>query len=139
MSGGTELRRILAAPGCAIAAGAYDPAAAKLVELAGLPVVYVSGSGSSTAVGGFPDVGLLTFSEMLDNARHVINATSTPTLCDVDTGAVTHLTPHDEPAEYVTPVFRGDELVWVPGLGIDCRYRVSGKHAGWVPEWRVTC
>src|SRR5262249_57846145 len=43
-------------------------------------------SGSSTGVGGFPDVGLLTFSELLDNARHVINATSLPTLCDVDTG-----------------------------------------------------
>jgi methylisocitrate lyase len=86
VSAGSELRRILAEPGCAIAAGAYDPAVAKLVELAGLPVVYVSGSGSSTAVAGFPDVGLLTFSEMLDNARHVVNATSTPTLCDVDTG-----------------------------------------------------
>jgi methylisocitrate lyase len=86
VSAGTELRRILAEPGCAIAAGAYDPAVAKLVELARLPVVYVSGSGSSTAVGGFPDVGLLTFSEMLDNARHVINATTTPTLCDIDTG-----------------------------------------------------
>jgi methylisocitrate lyase len=86
MSAGAELRRILAAPGCAIAAGAYDPAVAKLVERAGLPVVYVSGSGSSTAVAGFPDIGLLTFSEMLDNARHMVNATSLPTLCDVDTG-----------------------------------------------------
>jgi methylisocitrate lyase len=86
VSAGAEFRRILAEPGCAIAAGAYDPAVAKLVELAGLPVVYVSGSGSSTAVAGFPDVGLLTFSEMLDNARHVINASSLPTLCDVDTG-----------------------------------------------------
>jgi len=86
MSAGAELRRIIAEPGCAIAAGAYDPAVAKLVERVGLPVVYVSGSGSSTCVGGFPDVGLLTFTEMLDNARHVINATSLPTLCDVDTG-----------------------------------------------------
>ena len=40
----------------------------------------------STAVAGFPDVGLLAFTEMLDNARHVVNATSLPTLCDVDTG-----------------------------------------------------
>jgi 2-methylisocitrate lyase-like PEP mutase family enzyme len=86
VSAGAEFRRILAKPGCAIAAGAYDPAVAKLVERAGLPVVYVSGSASSTAVSGFPDVGLLTFSEMLDNARHVVNATSLPTLCDVDTG-----------------------------------------------------
>jgi methylisocitrate lyase len=86
VSAPAEFRRILAEPGCAMAVGAYDPAVAKLVELAGFPVVYVSGSGSSTAVGGFPDVGLLTLSEMLANARHVINATSTPTLCDIDTG-----------------------------------------------------
>ena len=32
VSAGTELRRILGEPGCAIAAGAYDPAVAKLVE-----------------------------------------------------------------------------------------------------------
>jgi tRNA(Ile)-lysidine synthase len=36
-------------------------------------------------------------------------------------------------------LYRGDELVWVPGLGVDCRYQSAGKHAGWVPEWRVTC
>jgi tRNA(Ile)-lysidine synthase len=36
-------------------------------------------------------------------------------------------------------IYRGDELVWVPGLGIDCRYAATGKRAGWVPEWRVTC
>ena len=36
-------------------------------------------------------------------------------------------------------IYCGDQLVWVPGLGTDCRYAVAGKHAGWVPEWRVTC
>ena len=83
---GARLRRILAEPGCAIAVGAYDPAIAKLVEEAGFPVCYLSGSASSTCVGGFPDVGLLSFSELLANARHIINATGLPTLCDVDTG-----------------------------------------------------
>lgn len=86
MSPGAELRRILAEPGCAMAVGAYDPVVAKLVERAGFPVVYVSGSASSTCVGGFPDVGLLSFTELLQNARHVVNATSLPALCDVDTG-----------------------------------------------------
>jgi 2-methylisocitrate lyase-like PEP mutase family enzyme len=86
MSPGAALREVLARPGCAAAVGAYDPAVAKLVERAGFPVVYVSGSGSSTAVAGFTDVGLITFTEMLHNARHIIAATSTPTLCDVDTG-----------------------------------------------------
>ncbi len=36
-------------------------------------------------------------------------------------------------------IYCGEELVWAPGLGIDCRYRSVGKTAGWIPEWRVTC
>ena len=83
---GTALRAVLAQPGCAMAAGAYDPAVARLVEEAGFPVCYVSGSASSTAVAGFPDVGLLSFSELLANARHIVNAVELPVLCDVDTG-----------------------------------------------------
>jgi methylisocitrate lyase len=86
MNAGAGLRDVLAQPGCAAAIGAYDPAVAKLVARAGFPIVYVSGSGSSTAVGGFTDAGLLSFTEMLQNARHIIAATSAPTLCDIDTG-----------------------------------------------------
>ena len=33
-------------------------------------------------------------------------------------------------------LYSGDELVWVPGLGIDCRYAVQGRAPGLVPEWR---
>jgi len=36
-------------------------------------------------------------------------------------------------------LYRGDELVWAPGLGVDARYRAGQKSAGWVPEWRLTC
>ena len=86
MTPGAAFREVLARPGCAMAVGSYDPAVAKLVERAGFPVVYVSGSGASTSVAGFSDLGLLSFKEMLDNARHVIAATALPTLCDIDTG-----------------------------------------------------
>ncbi len=55
-------------------------------------------------------------------------------LCDVDSGAVTHLTPHDEPAEYETPVFRGDEVVWATNEGRDTL--AVGDIA---LEWDVTC
>jgi methylisocitrate lyase len=37
-------------------------------------------------VAGYTDVGLLSYTEMLDNARHVLAATHLPTLCDIDTG-----------------------------------------------------
>jgi len=36
-------------------------------------------------------------------------------------------------------LYRGDELVWAPGLGVDARYTAARKRAGWVPEWRLTC
>lgn len=36
-------------------------------------------------------------------------------------------------------LYRGDELVWAPGLGIDARYQASQKTSGYVPEWRLSC
>jgi tRNA(Ile)-lysidine synthase len=33
-------------------------------------------------------------------------------------------------------LFRGDELVWVPGLGIDARFQAARGAQGLVPEWR---
>jgi tRNA(Ile)-lysidine synthase len=38
--------------------------------------------------------------------------------------------------ERLPMLFCGDDLVWVPGLGIDVRYQVSEKAQGLVPEWR---
>jgi tRNA(Ile)-lysidine synthase len=36
-------------------------------------------------------------------------------------------------------LYRGAELVWAPGLGVDARFAAAGKAAGWIPEWRLTC
>jgi tRNA(Ile)-lysidine synthase len=38
--------------------------------------------------------------------------------------------------ERLPMLFCGDDLVWVPGLGIDARYQVGEKAQGLVPEWR---
>ena len=34
-------------------------------------------------------------------------------------------------------LFSGDDLVWVPGLGIDARFQASPGSQGLVPEWLV--
>jgi len=34
-------------------------------------------------------------------------------------------------------LFRGDDLVWVPGLGIDARFQARADAQGMVPEWRA--
>jgi tRNA(Ile)-lysidine synthase len=33
-------------------------------------------------------------------------------------------------------LYRGDDLVWVPGLGIDARFQAASGMQGFVPEWR---
>jgi dipeptidyl aminopeptidase/acylaminoacyl peptidase len=55
-------------------------------------------------------------------------------LCDLGTGEITLMTPHEEPAEYVTPVFRGDELVWASNQGRDT-LAVGGIES----RWDLTC
>lgn len=46
----------------------------------------MSGSGVTASVTGKPDVGLLTMTEMVNQARNIVNATDLPLICDADTG-----------------------------------------------------
>jgi len=41
--------------------------------------------------------------------------------------------------ERLPPLYRGAELVWAPGLGIDARFKSPPKSSGFIPEWRLTC
>ncbi|WP_338011416.1 isocitrate lyase/phosphoenolpyruvate mutase family protein [Cupriavidus sp. IDO] len=66
-SDGARLRQQLAAPGMLIVPGAYDGIGARLIEQAGFGACYMTGAGTSAAR-GFPDFGLLTMSEMVENA-----------------------------------------------------------------------
>lgn len=68
-----------------VAPGAYDCITARLIEQAGFPAVYMTGAGTSAAH-GLPDYGLLTMSEMVDNARRITSAISVPLVSDSDTG-----------------------------------------------------
>ena len=69
-----------------MAPGAFDPLAARLVEEAGFPAVYMTGFGTSAALLGRPDVGLLTMTEMVDNARRIADCVDIPVIADADTG-----------------------------------------------------
>jgi carboxyvinyl-carboxyphosphonate phosphorylmutase len=69
-----------------LAPGCYDPLGARLIEEAGFPAVYMTGFGTAAGRLGRPDVGLLTMSEMVDNARRIAQAVSVPVIADADTG-----------------------------------------------------
>jgi carboxyvinyl-carboxyphosphonate phosphorylmutase len=81
-----KLREMLARPEPLLAPGAYDSLSARLIEQAGFEVVYMTGFGTSASLLGRPDVGLLSFGEMVDNARRIAHAVDVPVIADADNG-----------------------------------------------------
>jgi 2-methylisocitrate lyase-like PEP mutase family enzyme len=69
-----------------LAPGAYDALTARLVEQAGYEAVYMTGFGTAASLLGRPDIGLLSFSEMVDNARRIVRAVGVPVIADADDG-----------------------------------------------------
>jgi len=84
--GAARLRALLDSGETIVAPGAFDPLAARLVEEAGFPAVYMTGFGASAALIGRPDVGLLTMTEMADNAGRIAACVDIPVIADADTG-----------------------------------------------------
>ena len=84
--GAARLRELVDAGGTIVAPGAFGPLAARLVEEAGFPAVYMTGFGTSAALLGRPDVGLLTMTEMAGNAGRIADCVDIPVIADADTG-----------------------------------------------------
>jgi len=84
--GPARLRELLDSGQTIVAPGAFDPLAARLVEEAGFTAVYMTGFGTSAALLGRPDVGLLTMTEMADNAGRIAACVDIPVIADADTG-----------------------------------------------------
>jgi methylisocitrate lyase len=82
----TRLRQLLKDPGIVLAPGAHDAFTARLIEQAGFSACYMTGAGTVAALLGLPDVGLITMTEMVLNARYIARAVSIPLISDADTG-----------------------------------------------------
>jgi carboxyvinyl-carboxyphosphonate phosphorylmutase len=85
-NGPARLRALLESGQTIVAPGAFDPLSARLVEEAGFPAVYMTGFGTSAALIGRPDVGLLTMTEMAGNAGRIAACVDIPVIADADTG-----------------------------------------------------
>ena len=80
------LRAMLASGELAAVPGAFNALSARLIEEAGFPAVYMTGSGVANTLLGKPDVGLLTMGEMTMMAHYLAEAVSVPVISDADTG-----------------------------------------------------
>ena len=75
-----EAKKVLEVPGC------FDALSAKIIERAGFSAAFLGGFSVAASRLGLPDVGLLSYGEMIDQATNVCAATSIPVLGDADTG-----------------------------------------------------
>lgn len=75
-----ESRDLITAP------GVYDALLGKLVEKAGFEALYLSGAGVSYSTLGQPDVGLVTFHEMVQALEKISQSVEIPIIADADNG-----------------------------------------------------
>ncbi|MFB3097665.1 MAG: oxaloacetate decarboxylase [Dehalococcoidia bacterium] len=81
----TRLRKMLDSGPMLVAPFILNALHAKIAESVGFDAVYMTGAGTA-AERGFPDVGLLTMTEMVANAKYIAGAVDIPVICDADTG-----------------------------------------------------
>jgi 2-methylisocitrate lyase-like PEP mutase family enzyme len=105
-----RLRALLKQDGMVIAPGAYDCISARVIAQAGFPAVYMTGAGTAATL-GYPDYGLVTMSEMAENAGRLAAAVAVPVIADADTGYGNELN--------VTRTVREYEKRGVAGLHIE--------------------
>lgn len=86
MSMGKRLRTLLREKKFITSMGIDTPVHARIVEQAGFDYAYVGGYDVSLALLGLPDVGLITETEMVANARNIASAVDIPVVSDADTG-----------------------------------------------------
>src|ERR1700751_2068319 len=110
MSTTEQFRDLLRQDGMIIAPGAYDCITARSIAQAGFPAVYMTGAGTAATL-GYPDFGLVTMSEMAENAGRLAAAVDVPGIADADTGYGNELN--------VTRTLREYEKRGVAGLHVE--------------------
>ena len=119
MTAAATLRQALRNDRMVRAPGVYDGITARLAEQAGFTCLYMTGAGTAMRH-GYPDLGLLTLTEMAANAALIARAVAVPLVADADTGYGNELN--------VTRTVREYERGGVAGLHIEDQ--VSPKRCG---------
>lgn len=81
-----RLRRLLEGPEPLLMPCCFDALSARLIEQAGFPLTFMSGFAVAAARSALPDTGLLSYAEMLEQGRNILEAVSFPVIGDGDTG-----------------------------------------------------
>ncbi|MFP3231401.1 MAG: methylisocitrate lyase [Acidilobus sp.] len=80
-----RLRELTKGPGITVVPGVFDPASALLAESVGFKAIYLSGAALTGSL-AMPDLSIITFSEVLDATRRIMEVVDLPVIVDTDTG-----------------------------------------------------
>jgi 2-methylisocitrate lyase-like PEP mutase family enzyme len=80
-----RFRALLAAGDVVVAPGVWDGLSARLVARAGFPAAYATGGGIARSM-GYPDLGLLSLSEIVARVANIVEHAGVPVIADADTG-----------------------------------------------------
>lgn len=69
-----------------VAPGIFDMISLKVADQIGFDCLYMTGYGTVASYLGLPDAGLATYTDMVNRVAAFCGATSTPIICDGDTG-----------------------------------------------------
>src|SRR5579872_50762 len=85
ISQGAKLRALMAEGKLIVAPGCYDGITAHAIVRAGFPALYMTGGGTAATM-GFPDFGLTTMTELVQNVGRIRGVAEAPLIADADTG-----------------------------------------------------
>jgi 2-methylisocitrate lyase-like PEP mutase family enzyme len=81
-----QLKARLAQPEIVTAPGIFDLISAKMADSMQFDCLYMTGFGTVASYLGLPDAGLATYTDMVNRVTAFCGATTTPLICDGDTG-----------------------------------------------------
>lgn len=82
----TCLKKLLQKKEILVMPGAYDCLSAKIIEKVGFNAIQCSGYGFAACLLGKPDAGWMTFNEVLEHTKNIVNSVDVPVMADGDTG-----------------------------------------------------
>jgi 2-methylisocitrate lyase-like PEP mutase family enzyme len=123
----TRLKTVLSAGNFVVAPGVFDMFSAKVADRIGFSALYMTGYGVSGSYLGVADAGLVTYRDMVDRARTIVEGTRTPLIADADTGFGGLLN--------IRHTVRGYEVAGVQAIQIEDQE--TPKKCGHTPNRRV--
>ncbi|MEM1651652.1 MAG: oxaloacetate decarboxylase [Sulfolobales archaeon] len=113
-------RKMLSEPGVIVMPGAYDALSAKIAEIVGFKAVIHTGYGTAASLLGLPDIGLVSFGEMVYRVASIARAVNIPVIGDADTGYGNAINVYRTVKEYI----------WAGAAGLFIEDQVWPKRCG---------